>query len=63
MALELGETTNSTLYEEDVQIEIYWKVLIEDLRNFKLELDFNHPNLVSTDGLDPDKILFKFLKP
>ena len=61
--MELSETTNSTLYEEDVKIEIYWKVIIEDLKNFKLKLDFNHPNLVSTDGHDPDKILFKFLKP
>ena len=63
--MDLSETTNSTLYELDLtdQFTINWTIDILDLRKFKIELEFNYPNLISSDGLDPDRINFKILKP
>ena len=58
--LELGDSTNSTLYEleEKTEIRIYWEVEILNLSEFKVKTRFDPPGLVSTDGLDPDKITF-----
>ena len=42
---------------------IEWKVVVKDLKSFEVVLGFNHPDLVSTDGLDPDKILFELNRP
>ena len=63
--MDLSETTNSTLYELDLanRFTINWTIDILDLRKFKIELEFNYPNLISSDGLDPDRVNFKILKP
>ena len=44
-----------------MDLKVSWQVIIENLRRFKIELIFSHPELVSTDGLDPDKIILDIL--
>ena len=63
ITLELSDTTSQLLYEEDKEIEIYWNITSTDQSYFKVETSFNNPELVSTDGLDPDKIGFQLLNP
>ena len=43
--LELSESTNSTIYEQEetIEIKIYWEVEIIDLSNFKIKTRFSPP--------------------
>ena len=63
--MDLSESTNSTIYELGLEepFTIAWTIDIVDLRTFKIELEFNYPKLISLDGLDPDKLKFRLLKP
>ena len=63
ISLELSESTNSTLYELEKDIQIYWSIEVVDLSKFKIKIRIEPPELVSADGLDPDLLKFRLLKP
>ena len=63
ISLDLSESTNSALYELDQEININWSIEVIDLSKFKIEMQFEPPELVSADGLEPDKLKFRLLKP
>ena len=63
ISLELSESTKSILYELDKEIQINWSIEVEGLSNFKIKLRIDPPEVVSVDGLDPDKIKFQLLQP
>ena len=63
ISLETSESTNSTLYELEKAIKINWSIEVIDLSKFKIKLELEPPELVSADGLDPDILKFRLLKP
>ena len=63
ISLELSESTNSTLYEIEKDIQIHWSIEVVDLSKFKIKIQIEPLELVSADGLDPDILKFRLLKP
>ena len=64
ISLQLSETTKATLYEMEVDtdIEIAWELTVPNNSTLIFEITFTPDELVSADGLDPDRINIKFLQ-
>ena len=64
ISLQLSETTKATLYEMEVDtdIEIAWELAVPNNSTLTFEITFTPSDLVSADGLDPDRLKIKFLQ-
>ena len=60
----MSETTKATLYEMEVDtdIEIAWELTVPNNSTLIFEITFTPDELVSADGLDPDRIKINFLQ-
>lgn len=64
ISLAISEATKAALYELDDYdaIDIQWKLFTPSNNTLYFEIKFFPPDLVSTDGLDPDRIRVNFLQ-
>ena len=64
ISFEASDATKSALYEKDVkQIDVEWSIQIDSSNKLKIKFFFSPSDLVSLDGLDPDKIRVDVFAP